>query len=200
MSTPISRAAALCLLLAGCAVSLLAEDRVKVGVNGQDVIVAAPEGLCIDPRSVDVTRAGAFMLMGDCAVLGAESGRIVNAVVTASVSTGGLPGSLEELRTFLTGPGVVTLGKSGELEMVSALSTRIVDDILYVEVRDEGAAPIPGTAEDFWRGFFEVSDRLIGVSVVRFEASPIPDGDARALIASLAAQTRAANAGPEAGG
>jgi len=196
MFTRICRTGVACLLLAGCAVSLLSEDRVEVGVNGQDVVVAAPDGLCIDPRSVDVTRAGAFMLMGDCAALGGESARAVNAVVTASVSTGGLPGTLDDLQGFLTGPGVVTLSKSGELEKVSALTTRIVDDILFIKVRDEGRPAVPGATQEFWRGFFEVSGRLIGASVVGFDTAPISDAQARGLIGSLAVRTRAANAAP----
>ena len=193
MFTPISRAVLLLALLAGCAVSLLAEDRVKVDVNGREVVVAAPEGLCIDPRSVDVTRAGAFMLMGDCAVLGGRTGRQVNAVITASVSTGGLPGTMEDLRAFLTGPGVVTLGKSGEFDKVSTLATRVREDILFIKVRDEGKPPVPGSSRDFWRAFFEVRGRLVGGAVVGFDSAPVSDAEARGLLASMADRTRAAN-------
>ena len=54
----------------GCAARLDAPDRASLRVLGETVTVVAPEGLCIDPRSVDVGRAGGFAIVGDCAVVG----------------------------------------------------------------------------------------------------------------------------------
>lgn len=198
MSTRISRALALALALGGCAAQLVATDTAVVRVAGQDVTVVAPPGACIDSESLDVTRAGAFLLISDCALEGGAINRPppLNAVVSASVSTGGLPGTLAELEDFLTGPGLVTLGKSGEFDKIRVLSTRRQNDILFIKVEDLGESPIPGAAPRFWRGFFDVNGRLIGAQVVSFLGAELSDAEATAIIARFAGATRAANPPP----
>jgi len=39
-------------------------------VAGQPVVIAAPAGFCIDPASRNVSAAGGFVLVGDCARAG----------------------------------------------------------------------------------------------------------------------------------
>ena len=192
---------ALCaaLLVAGCAVRVPAVDRADLRVAGTRVTVVAPDGFCVDPQSVDVTREGGFMLFGDCSVLNAEAvdGAPEIGVIAASISNAPVPGSLEELEAFLVdGPGIVTLGRSRQAEEISVLFSAISDGVLYVKVQDTGPSPIPGASPAFWRGFFETGDRLVFGTVTGFETAPISDQLSRALLQDLADRTRAAN--PEA--
>ena len=183
-------------VLSACAAQLTAPDRATLTVARQDIVVAAPAGLCIDPASIDVTRAGGFALITDCALTTAAVTAPIqlNGVLTASVSTGGIPGTLDDLEDFLTGPGVVTLGKSGAFDQIRVLATRQTDNILFLKIEDKGDPIIPGGANRFWRAFFEVKGRLVSASFVPFAADPVPDTRTRQILTDLATATRAANA------
>lgn len=187
--------------LAACAVSIPAADRADVRVAGSRVTVVAPPGFCVDPQSVDVTRAGGFILFGDCAVLNASAptGAPLGAVVTASVANAGLPGTLEELEAFLTrSPARVTLGKSGEADKISVLGSSRRDGVLYVKVEDLGTQPVPGASPRFWRAMFEAGDRLVIGSITGFSPADLSDSVAQANLKALADATRAANRPPAA--
>ncbi|QHQ36867.1 hypothetical protein [Algicella marina] len=190
----------LVLVLAACAVSIPATDRANLRVAGERLTVVAPGGFCVDPQSVDVTKAGGFLLFGDCAVLNAVAveGDPISAVISANVGTDGVPGSLEALQAFLVdGPGVVTLGKSGDPEAVKVLESDIADGILFIKIEDTGPSPIPGASPVFWRGFFEAGGRLMFGTVNGFQRGGLSDAAARELLRELAGRTRAANAPPE---
>jgi hypothetical protein len=61
------------LLLAGCeqpGVSGSTPTQTTVTAGGQRVTILAPTGFCIDQRSTNVTSNGAFVLVGDCALVG----------------------------------------------------------------------------------------------------------------------------------
>lgn len=202
MSTPISRAAragvaGLLGLLAACATSLPAADRAEVRVLGETVTIVAPAGLCVDPASLDVGRAGGYMLITGCDVLGATAptaGPGLPGVLAVSVTSGDLPGSLADLETFLTGPGITTLGKSGQPNAISIRARSRTSDALYIKVRDTGPQPIPGASAEFWRVFFDAGPRLVSASLTGFADSSISDAQARAVLTELVARTRAANA------
>ncbi|MEO0913754.1 MAG: hypothetical protein AAFY59_12315 [Pseudomonadota bacterium] len=189
------RAALPLLLLAACAVREVAEDRAVLRVAGSPVTVVAPAGFCVDPQSVDVTRAGGRLLFGDCAVLNgvAAEGAPVAAVISASISEEGVPGSLADLRAFLVeGPGVVTLGRSGLPDQVRVRASAVRDGVLYIKIEDRGPSPIPGAAPVFWRGFFEAGERLV-IGTVNGFGSGLSDGASQRILKSLADGTRAAN-------
>jgi hypothetical protein len=185
-------------LLAACAGNGVQEapNRLALNVAGADVTVVAPQGLCFDPRSTDVNSRGAFLLVADCAVTGngdADSAALAG-VMTATVSNAGLPGTLDDLRGFLSSPGgLQTLGKSGEAGKVTILSSEIVDDTLLMKIEDTGTQPLPGAAPVFWRAFFESADRLIGLSMLTFSGAEASDADATAMLRAMAQATIAAN-------
>ncbi len=197
MSMRISSAAALlALAVAGCdQVQQQAPNRLSLNVAGEAVNVVAPQGLCFDPRSTEVNSNGAFLLVADCDVTGAgdADGAALNAVMTATIANTGLPGTLQDLRTFFSGPAAASLGKSGDAAKVSVASSEIVDDVLLIKVRDEGEQPLPNASPDFWRAFFEAGHRLVGLSMVSFQGTEVADSDARALLRSFAQATIAAN-------
>ena len=194
--------------LAGCDPTLAglsgpAASRTRVDVAGQPVVIAAPPGFCVDPKSTAVGADGAFVLMSDCALLGATASKRppVGAVLTASVSPGGLGGegddeasSLDELQDFArTREGRALLGRSGQPDRVRILSTQVQGEVLYVLVEDRGRLPIPGLDRRFWRAFLEVNGRMTALSVLGFEGAGVGPQDALNQLAALAAAIRAAN-------
>jgi len=201
MSTPISkavRAGALGLLglLAACATSLPAADRAEVRVLGETVTIVAPAGICVDPASLDVGRAGGYMLITGCDVLGAtapSAGPGLPGVLAVSVTTGDLPGTLADLETFVTGPGLVTLGKSGRPDAISIRTRSRTDDALFIKVRDTGPQPIPGAAPEFWRVFFDAGPRLVSASLTGFAGNTIGDTQAQQILSELVVRTLDAN-------
>ncbi|MEM9428196.1 MAG: hypothetical protein AAGA32_01705 [Pseudomonadota bacterium] len=202
MSTPIfdrTRSRSLTVLalalLAACATRIPAEDRAALRVAGASITVVAPDGFCVDPQSVDVTRAGGRVLFGDCALLSGEASDAspISAVMTASVSAAPLPGDLSALGDFLTGPGRVTVGRGSPPEAIAILDRRTEDDILFLKIEDAGSASVPGTEPTFWRAFFETGERLIFATVTTFSTAPLSDEVQQDLLRALARRTRDAN-------
>ena len=191
-------ALAAALLLAACdpaGVSGSAPGRVTVNAGGQPITIAAPAGFCVDARSTSVTSTGAFVLLGDCVLLGkstpATAGPTVGAALTASVSTGGLGDggpatqSLADLERYVATPrGRALVGRGGNTDRVRILATETRAGVLYVLVEDRGAQPITGLDPRFWRGFLEVNGRLVGISELGFDG---PRRDPQAGLTLLAA-------------
>jgi len=188
------------LALAGCAVSLPEPQIASLRVEGERIRIAAPEGLCVDPRSLDVTREGGFLLLADCVLFDEAPDRPVafDGVMAVSISTGGLPEDLGELANLLKGPGRAVLGRSGDPQAISVLETRIDGDALLLKVRDAGAPVIPGAQRTGWRVFFPAGPRLVTAAVTGFEGADISDDRALGLLRELIAATRAANPAPAA--
>ena len=181
-------------LLSGCATSIPAPDRADLRIEGQVVSIVAPAGFCVDPQSVDVTKAGGFVLFSDCALTGAAGGTVSTAVISASVAPTGLNGTLVELQKFLTTePGKITLGRSGDMQAITVVESRVVDDVLLIKVDDRGAQPIRGVSPEIWRGFFVAGGRAVTATVSGAAEGGTSDIHARRYLGQLAASTRAAN-------
>ena len=190
----------LVLALAGCAATLPEPQTASLRVEGERIRIATPDGLCVDPRSLDVTREGGFLLLADCVLFAEAPDRPVafDGVMAVSVSTGGLPEDLGVLAELLKGPGRAVLGRSNDPDAISVLATRIEDEALFLKVRDAGAAMIPGAQRTGWRVFFPAGPRLVTAAVTGFEGADIPDARALGLLRELIAATQAANPSPAA--
>jgi hypothetical protein len=181
-----------------------APSRTKVTVAGRAVTVAAPPGFCVDTKSTAVTADGAFVLMSDCALLGAvaSSRPPVGGALTASISSGSLVGegdasdTLEDLAAFAATPdGRALLGRSGRPERVRILNSQARNGVLYVLVEDRGPMPVAGIDRRFWRAFLEVNDRMAVLSELGFEASGTDPQQGLNQLAALARSIQAANGG-----
>jgi hypothetical protein len=192
-------------VLAACDPSLVgAPDRATVAVAGRDVTIAAPAGFCVDAEATNVSKSGAFVMVSDCALLGARGvvgegdAEPVGAVMTASVSAGELQpaGALSELERFVATPeGRAALGRSGRGDRVRVLATRSRRDVLYVLVEDRGPQPIAGIEPRFWRAFLEVEGRMTALSVLGFEGAGVGPTEGLAHIQRFADAVQAANPG-----
>lgn len=183
--------------LAACAAGLTAQDSASLRVEGQRITVVAPTGLCIDPGSPDVGRAGGFLLIGDCALFSRapDTAPDLPGVISVSISTGGLPGDIAALEAFLKGPGKAGLSRSRDASTVRITDTRRTDNALFLKLNDRAPAQIPGAAPDYWRVFFPVAGRLVTGALVGFSDAQIADSRALALLSDLENRTVAANRG-----
>lgn len=193
-------------LLAACDPATMgaAPSRTEVTVAGRSVTVAAPPGFCVDRASTAVSADGAFVLMSDCALLGAAASARppVAAALTASISAGGLAGegdaadTLEDLQAFAATPdGRALLGRSGRPERVRILASQVRDGVLYVLVEDRGPMPVAGIDPRFWRAFLEVNDRMAVLSELGFGDSGADPQQGLNRLAALARSIQAANGG-----
>jgi hypothetical protein len=194
-------------LLAACdpaAMGGAAPSRTDVTVAGRSVTVAAPPGFCIDAASTAVSADGAFVLMIDCALLGAAASPrpAAASALTASISAGGLTGegdaadTLEDLQAFAATPdGRALLGRSGRPERVRILASQVRNGVLYVLVEDRGPMPVAGIDRRFWRAFLEVNDRMAVLSELGFEDAGSDPQQGLNQLAALARSIQAANGG-----
>lgn len=148
---------------------------ITVKTAGQTVQIQGPPGFCIDERTVDETRTGAFVFLSDCAANPdggmATIARVpISAVLTASVSNSGLPGSLAALHTFLETPiGQLSLGKSGNPQTITVLLMERTDTAVYAYVEDTTVTTSTGESARYWRAFTEVNGRLLALSATGYD-------------------------------
>jgi hypothetical protein len=172
--------------LAACADSIISSNSkaVEISVAGRAVTISAPEGYCVDVQNVQVNQTGGFVVLEDCALMGDDPDATpienpIGALLSASVSRGPLVDgtrskeeAFEDLAAFFrTENGRIAISKSRELDKVSIRRSEIIDDVLYVLVRDRGEKELPGESSLFWRGFLEVNQRLVTVSLNGFSGA-----------------------------
>ncbi len=202
MRRAVFAAAAALALLAGCDPSRIGvADRATVTVAGRDVTIAAPAGFCVDPASTNVSASGAFVMAGDCELLGGRpiaegDADPIGAVLTASVSAAQRagPGTLDELRRFAgTAQGRAALGRSGSSDRVRILATRSRGEVLYFLIEDRGPQPVQGIEPRFWRAFLEVQSQMTVLSALGFEGAGVGPTEGLALVQRFADAIQRAN-------
>lgn len=152
---------------------------VRVTVAGGEVVIAAPNGFCVDRATIDQNARGTFMLLSDCHVVAktGEAARMpISTILTASISPTGLVGrengmksALAGLGAFFTTPvGLLSLGKSQVEGAVSILETKQTSVALYLLVQDTAYRDGTGVSLRYWRAFTEVNGRLVALSVTGY--------------------------------
>lgn len=177
-----------------------------VSVGGADVVITGPAGFCIDERLVDEARVGAFVFLSDCAAnpdtAGPTIARVpISAVLTASVSNKGLPGSeagmapaLRQLESFLNTPfGQLTLSKSHNPNTLTVLSIERTNNAVYAFVEDRTQTTRTGESPRFWRAFTEVGGRLVALSATGYNATDPEQLRTQRIIEAFVAAMHAAN-------
>jgi len=185
---------------------VLGPDRALVTVGENRVMVAAPEGFCVDPDSHRILGDGVFLLLTDCVQGAATSSDAPRAAMTVHLSQDALflpredrLDTLERLGAFLQSKdGRQILSRDGTAVDVTTDATAIRNDALFIYVTDEGGARIPGASKSYWRGFTQVSGGLVSLTVYGFDSRPLSKNKglsfANALVVSLAQANPSAKA------
>ncbi|MDJ0826294.1 MAG: hypothetical protein QNJ16_12390 [Rhodobacter sp.] len=195
MSTWISRrglfAAASLVLLTGCLQAPEVGRRdggplrmppETVAVAGRSVVIGGPEGYCVDRSGSRLRGDTAFVLLGSCASIAQDAragAPLVPGVLMASVGADSGSGpaigaAIDQLAQYLTTPaGRAALARDGRAESVQVLESLREDGALFIHLRDTSPDVVPGVAQDYWRGLFDVNRHLVTVSVVSFADEPM---------------------------
>lgn len=167
-----------------------------VRVGDGTVAIAGPSGFCLDEPATRIDRDGAFVLLGDCGLLGKDraKARPVGAVLTASLEADGA-GSVSGIgRLAETTTGRALVGQSGSGAGVKVLATREAEGAVFLLVEDQGRKPVPGLKSRFWRGFLDINGHLVVLSVLAFEGGAVDDQQGLNLAVAFADAMRRANA------
>ncbi|MEM6758950.1 MAG: hypothetical protein AAF601_05675 [Pseudomonadota bacterium] len=163
--------------LAGCSGDLLTPRGASDGVQSASlsdgaVLLAAPNGFCVDPSSIE----RGFALMARCDTLGATgSGRAPLALITATtlaISSEALP----EQEVLI-----------GSNERVVNRQTR--DALALVQV--QGAPPDPSFDDTFWRGRGQVGDQILGLAIYTPKGAASLGRQGPAILAQIMRRTLA---------
>jgi len=175
----------------------------KVSVVDNTVVIAGPQGFCVDGRATRDGDDSAFVLMASCAAI---TGRAdmphprAPALLTASVASRPSPGGrpedrAERLARFFSSPeGRAALARDGRSQSVTIDHMFDRDALFFLHIRDKSPATGPGLKEDYWRATFEVNGRLVSASVMTFAETPIATEEQLTILRDFAAHIRAESA------
>lgn len=139
--------------------------RMVLDAAGRRVVLAPPEGACLDAEAAQVAPAAAFAVIRGCGGAPDEALRIVSVGSAPLFGPDDSFAGLRALETFLRSPaGRAELGLGGAPEAVRVLDMRRADGALYVLVEDSGEGRLPLASERFWRAFAELNGRVAVVS------------------------------------
>lgn len=184
------------LALAGCETAGVATP---VAIAAGDLVVTPPEGYCADPVSSRL-QAG-FAVFASCISLGTQA-PVPRVIGVATIQAGApqsamVAGSETGLRDFLATPqGAALLSASGDAGTVTVQSAQVIDRAVIVAFSDTAPAPLAGLGRQEWRGFTDVGNRLVTVSVRALENAPLTSGGGVALLNRFL--TNIVDAGPAA--
>ena len=173
----------------GAAFPGLGRDMTGDGIRTLSVLdgavrVRGPRGYCVD-QSASVASKG-FAIMAGCALLSDRAAMMPDRAGLLTVQFGA-PGSalvgagsndLAEVLRDDAGQALLASGEDG----VEIGKVRVDDGVVLVRFEDRAGAPIPGTTPTVWRGFTDIGDRLVTVSVLSYERDPLDSEAGRSLL------------------
>lgn len=154
-----------------------------VKLAGGAIILAAPDGYCIDRRSVKYSRSAGFAIMARCDTLGVRGffGSYDLAIITITT------------QPHLNGervPSPSQVARSAGTFKVLAQSKG--DDFSLVRLSG-GPSRMEGVSDVHWRGAFVVNEQLIGVGLYAPKGSPVLRANGATVLREMAFRTRQAS-------
>ncbi|KAJ56991.1 hypothetical protein ACMU_00425 [Actibacterium mucosum KCTC 23349] len=195
------------LVLAGCLgdINGTVPAAVTRSVMDGQVVVAGPDGYCVDPRATRENRDEAFVLLASCSSVSATPSAtapfaksLITVTVTRPAQTGEFDASLSGAEAFFrSSDGRSAIAMDGDPSGVSLVSTETTDDmfVLQAELSDNGRAE--GLGRNQWRAIFVVNDNLLSASVMSLASSELSAETGMAILQALVRKIRATS--PKAG-
>lgn len=158
----------------------------EIIVTSDRVILRGPTGFCVDPESSNHRPAQAFIVFGNCAAIAGDEEQpqpFVNAIAVATVLPSGetvrsIAASEVALAEFFgSDTGRAALSASGEASNVEILDSFSRNGAFFIHARDTGEGGLAGSSDTFWRGYFDVKNSLVAVSVIGLKATPLSSTD-----------------------
>ena len=202
-------ASGLILTLSGCVAGMdgagfsFAQPAPKsITVARKSVVIAGPQGYCVDKSGTTVNVESAFVLLASCRTINRSQTEGLTArpsILTATVAKTPTPvaasdRSLDNLRAFILTPaGRAAMARDGKAESVTILETLRDKGALLIHLRDTGQGDFQDIEDVYWRGVTDLNGRLVVISVMGFVENPLerPTGLAtlRAFLAQIRAET-----------
>ncbi len=153
-------------------------------VAGGQVVVAGPDGYCVDKRATRKNPGSTFVLVASCAALSRRSNAAypdTNALLTASISdrlAGGAPihTQQKQLKDFFESDlGRAALAQDGDQTNVEIVQMFVRDDAFIIHARDQSKTQLAGLNQEYWRAVFDLNGKSVAASVVSIKGYPISD-------------------------
>lgn len=147
----------------------------RAAIAGGDVVVAGPDGYCIDPTTLQSRFERGFAIIASCHIL--SDGRLGFDVDPMLVSvTVGPRGDT----TDLPDPSVIAEAAGAPL-----LAAKRHDGFVTVHLGAGGNAVLPGGDQRYWRGAFVVGERLVGLALYAPENSALAGAAGETMLARV---------------
>ncbi len=201
--------------LLGCALALTAcggagpwtgEDTspapTQVAVTTDRLVVAGPQGYCVDPTATRDRGETAFVMMGNCAAISNSRRAVqpeVNAVLTASVSEASDGRSLRESipgldQFFRSEQGLTLLSRDQDPATVTVIDSFHQGDVYFLHARDTGQGTVDGVGDEYWRAYMDVGPRIATLSVLGLEGQSLSDEASLQVLRGFVTAVDTANA------
>lgn len=175
-------ALAIGLTMAGCGgISELAgvslgDPQPSAALLGGAVTAVGPDNFCVDGRA-SRPRDG-FALFAPCRLLTGDGpgvpGLALITVQAGAAGTASVAGSEPVFEAFLrTDAGATLLSSTGDAAAITLRGSRAGGGTVTAFFDDTAPPPIPGTQPTEWRGFVDLSGRLVTVSVRGLADAPL---------------------------
>ena len=149
------------------------------------VVVAGPEGYCVDPVTLGRGAARSFAMLASCQILsGGELGYYVEPMMlTVTVGKPG-PTALPQPATLAAEAGSAFLGGS------------LRDGVSVAHLGAGGAAVLDGGDPRYWRATFALGGRMVGLALYAPKGSDLAGDGGYAMLARVRARIVAARPKP----
>lgn len=150
-------------------------------VLGGSLVIPAPPGYCIDPKTSVARGQGVVALIGRCRADGALAPAVVTLTVGGPGSAAVLVAGPEALARYFASPaGRRVLARDGVASHVAVLQTRVDHGALLMQVKDRMAG-------DYWRAITAVRGRLVTISASGATGAPLTPAQGLKLVRDEAA-------------
>lgn len=145
-----------------------------------------PDGYCIDQRASNARRG--FVLMAGCARMSEEAAIMpsLDGVITVQFGapeSASVSGNVAEFASLLeSAPGQTLLASGDDAAQLSRLTIQTGENHVIAGYNDASDTSLPGVSGPLQRGFVDIADRLVTVTVRSFDNAPLSARDSTRLI------------------
>lgn len=147
----------------------------RVAIAGGDVVVAGPDGYCVDPTTLQSRAERGFAMIASCNILsdGKVGDPVAPMLVSVTVGPRGDRGDLPGPRAIASAAGV------------PLLAAETADGFVAAQLGAGGDSVLSGGDPRYWRGAFDLNGRLIGLALYAPEGSSLARESGAAMLARV---------------
>lgn len=150
----------------------------RAAIAGGDVVVAGPDGYCVDPTTLQSKAERGFAIIASCNIL--SNGRLGDAVPAMLVSvTVGPRGDAGDL------PRPREIAAAADAPLLAGES---LPNFVVAHLARGGQSLLPDGDDRHWRGAFVLGDRLVGLALYAPKGSSLAGQDGGGVLARVRAQ------------